>query len=79
MLGADPGFLIAQNPDTVRAPDVAFLQAQRVGERLPKGFFPGRPIWPSRSFRRAIGPAKCSRRCRIGSPPAALPYGWSIR
>ena len=43
VLGADPGFVIAQNPDTVRAPDVAFLRAERVGERLPKGFFPGAP------------------------------------
>jgi Uma2 family endonuclease len=43
VLGADPGFLIAQDPDTVRAPDVAFLRAERIGGRLPKGFFPGAP------------------------------------
>jgi Uma2 family endonuclease len=43
VLGGDAGFLIAQNPDTVRAPDVAFLRAERVGERLPKGFFAGAP------------------------------------
>lgn len=43
VLGAETGFLIAQNPDTVRAPDVAFLRAQRIGGRLPKGFFPGAP------------------------------------
>jgi Uma2 family endonuclease len=43
VLGAETGFRIAGNPDTVRAPDVAFIQRDRVGGRLPKGFFPGAP------------------------------------
>lgn len=43
VLGAETGFRIAENPDTVRAPDVAFIRANRIDGRLPKGFFPGAP------------------------------------
>jgi Uma2 family endonuclease len=35
---AETGFLIATNPDTVRAPDVAFVARERVLERDPTGF-----------------------------------------
>lgn len=35
---ADPGFTIARSPDTVRAPDVAYLSRERFPERLPVGF-----------------------------------------
>ena len=43
-LGAEAGFIIARDPDTVRAPDFAFVRKERVpGGRLPKGFFPGPP------------------------------------
>ncbi len=43
VLGAETGFRISDNPDTVRAPDVAFIRADRISGRLPKGFFPGAP------------------------------------
>jgi Uma2 family endonuclease len=43
VLGAETGFRVASNPDTVLAPDVAFIRADRVGAGLPKGFFPGPP------------------------------------
>jgi Uma2 family endonuclease len=43
VVGAESGFQIARAPDTVRAPDVAFIQAGRVGGGLPQGFFPGAP------------------------------------
>ncbi len=43
VLGAETGFRIAENPDTVRAPDVAFIRRQRIGAELPDGFFPGAP------------------------------------
>jgi Uma2 family endonuclease len=39
--GSDTGFRIARNPDTVRAPDVAFVRAERDVE-MP-GFFEGAP------------------------------------
>jgi len=43
VLGAETGFRIADNPDTVRAPDVAFIRRERIGVDLPDGFFPGAP------------------------------------
>ena len=43
ILGAETGFRVASNPDTVLAPDVAFIQASRIGGGLPKGYFPGPP------------------------------------
>jgi Uma2 family endonuclease len=41
--GAETGFIIERDPDTVRAPDVAFVTADRVTGRLPTQFFPGPP------------------------------------
>ena len=43
MAGAETGFQIANEPDTVRAPDVAFLRAERVGTVPVKGYFQGAP------------------------------------
>ena len=44
VLGAGTGFLLARDPDTVRAPDVAFLGKDRLqGEDPGEGFWPGAP------------------------------------
>jgi Uma2 family endonuclease len=43
VLGAETGFVIHRNPDTVRAPDVAFIRAERLSAKLPKGFHEGPP------------------------------------
>ena len=40
---AETGFLIRLSPDTVRAPDVAFVRAARVNLAPKTGFFPGAP------------------------------------
>lgn len=40
---AEGGFHIARNPDTVRAPDVAFVRAERLPRQALPGFFPGPP------------------------------------
>jgi Uma2 family endonuclease len=41
---AETGFLLATNPDTVRAPDLAFVSQERVAALLkPSGYFPGPP------------------------------------
>ncbi len=37
----EAGFILGRDPDTVRAPDVAFTRAERVREG--RGFFPGAP------------------------------------
>lgn len=39
--GAETGFVLSRNPDTVRAPDVAFVATQRVVDT--PGFLPGPP------------------------------------
>ena len=43
VFGAETGFHIRRNPDTVLAPDVAFVRADRIPNPLPQGFFPGPP------------------------------------
>ena len=41
---AETGFLIARDPDTVRAPDVAFVSRERVEKAgRVEGYFPGAP------------------------------------
>jgi Uma2 family endonuclease len=41
---ADPGFLLSRNPDTVRAPDVAFVQQSRLAQLADEtGFLPIAP------------------------------------
>jgi Uma2 family endonuclease len=38
VLAAETGFKLASDPDTVRAPDVAFVKAERVPRPLPSGY-----------------------------------------
>ena len=43
-VGAETGFIIGRNPDTVRAPDCAFIARERVpADGPPKEFWPGAP------------------------------------
>ena len=41
--GAETGFQLAHDPDTVRAPDVAFVRGGRIPQEEPAGFFQGAP------------------------------------
>ncbi len=43
VFAAETGFVIARNPDTTRAPDVAFLRKERVPAKFKRGFFDGPP------------------------------------
>ena len=44
VVAAETGFLIARNPDTVRAPDAAFISKEHVPpDGLPEGFIPFAP------------------------------------
>ena len=44
VLGADTGFVLSRNPDSVRAPDVAFVAAARIpAAGLPVKFWEGAP------------------------------------
>jgi len=42
---AETGFLLRRSPDTVRAPDAAFVSADRLASMVlqPEGYFPGPP------------------------------------
>ncbi len=42
--GAETGFKLESDPDTVRAPDIAFVRRKRVpADGIPKGFWQGAP------------------------------------
>ncbi|MBI2765155.1 MAG: Uma2 family endonuclease [Chloroflexi bacterium] len=42
--GVEVGFRLSREPDTVRAPDVHFVRAERLTDgRMPRAFFPGCP------------------------------------
>lgn len=43
LFGAETGFLIRRQPDTVRAPDVAIVLNHRLEAGIQTGFFPGAP------------------------------------
>ena len=44
VLVGEPGFILTTNPDTVRAPDVAFLRNDREpSPRSVRGYYPGAP------------------------------------
>jgi Uma2 family endonuclease len=44
VFGTGTGFKIASEPDTVRAPDLAFIRRERIPpEGIPRGFWPGAP------------------------------------
>ena len=43
VFAAETGFILGRNPDTVRAPDVAFVVFDRLHLVLPRGYFPGAP------------------------------------
>ena len=40
---AETGFVLSRHPDTVRAPDVAFVRKDRVPKHRDRGFFEGAP------------------------------------
>jgi Uma2 family endonuclease len=44
VFAAETGFVLASSPDTVRAPDVAFVRKERLNEGMgKKGYWPGPP------------------------------------
>ena len=67
------GFHISRNPDTVRAPDVAFVSADKLpGDRLPDSYFPFAPDIAVEVITRSDSPSAARVRARIwldaGSP-----------
>jgi Uma2 family endonuclease len=45
IFGQDTGFKIARDPDTVRAPDVAFVAQDRLAQIAPQGYAELAPDW----------------------------------
>ncbi len=43
VFAAETGFILSRDPDTVRAPDIAFLRAERADAADAAGFIPGAP------------------------------------
>jgi Uma2 family endonuclease len=43
VFGAETGFKVDVDPDTVRAPDASFVRKSRIGARITKKFFQGPP------------------------------------
>lgn len=43
VVGTDAGFVLSSEPDTVRAPDIAFVRASRLPAEPITGYFPGAP------------------------------------
>jgi Uma2 family endonuclease len=44
VFGAETGFVLARDPDTVRAPDIAFVRQERIAVTgIPRAYFPGAP------------------------------------
>jgi Uma2 family endonuclease len=45
VMAAETGFLIAHDPDTVRAPDIAFVSQEQLARcGIPAGYFPEAPV-----------------------------------
>ena len=43
ILAAETGFILRRNPDTVRAPDAAFIRSEKLGDIPERGFIPFAP------------------------------------
>lgn len=43
LVAAETGFVLFTNPDTVRAPDVAFVRHDRIPDPMPRGYAPFAP------------------------------------
>ncbi len=79
--GAETGFLLARDPDTVRAPDAAFVSAERAdADGRTERYWPGAPdlavevLSPSDSFReveaKALDPLHAGSRAVLVLDPA---------
>ena len=77
---AETGFLLARNPDTVRAPDVAFVTAERRRSSADApGFSRVRPTWLWKWCRRTIRRKRWRRRCSTIWKPVRGRSGLCVR
>jgi hypothetical protein len=78
-LAAETGFKLFANPDTVRAPDVAFIARDRLPDPPPAGYARLPRIWWSRFCRQTIAPVRWWQRWRTGYERDVVWSGWSTR
>ena len=78
--GAETGFLLRRDPDTVRAPDFAFIAKKHLPNAEPQdAFWPGAPIWQSRCFHPTTGRERWMTKYESGLAPDARRCGLSIQ
>ena len=77
--GQDTGFRIESDPDTVGAPDLAFLGRHRAAQIPPRGYAVLAPDASRRSCPPTTAPASCCPRLGSGSTPARRSCGSSTR
>ena len=75
---AEAGFQVAHDPDTVRAPDVAFVRADRIPPHGVKGFFQGAPDLAVEVVSPTDRLSEIAAKIKIGSAPAVGWFGSSI-
>ena len=78
VFGANAGFLLAKDPDTVRAPDAAFVRRERV-EAVGKvtGYWPGPPDLAVEIVSPTTAIPKFTRRWTGGWRPGPVWWWWS--
>ncbi len=76
VFAAETGFQLTTKPDTVRAPDVAFVGKERIPRILVSPISPVRRIWQWRSFHPVIERMKCKTRCKPGCIMEQSWFGW---
>lgn len=62
VIAPETGFILATNPDTVRAPDVAFIAKERLPRPIPQRYFPLAPDLAVEWCRRATWRRTCGAR-----------------
>jgi Uma2 family endonuclease len=75
---AEAGFLVGRDPDTVLAPDVAFISAARVPNNRIPGFFDGTPDLAVEVLSPNDREGEVLKKSRNGSKPVAAWSGCSI-
>jgi len=79
VFAAETGFTLSRGPDTVRAPDIAFVRRERLPDPIPVGFPDLAPDLVVEVLSPGDRRARYSPKSPTGSPPGRSSCGWSIR
>src|SRR4029077_16333044 len=78
VFAAETGFTLSRGPDTVRAPDIAFVRRERLPDPIPVGFPDLAPASSSKCCRPVTARARFSAKSPTGSPLGRGSSGSSI-